>query len=162
MTPNARDAALRLVEESRDELVQLTRDLVRFPTINPPGEAYEPCAHFLGERLAREGFAVEYVEAEGRAEPTGEALAPEGRASLAILASRQLERVGVALLNQGEAEEVRLHRTAGLAEEHLRSRVNALRDRLNQSPSRFLVNVLSVHPSSSSAARSRRSLPQRS
>lgn len=68
MTPNARDAALRLVEESRDELVQLTRDLVRFPTINPPGEAYEPCAHFLGERLAREGFAVEYVEAEGRAE----------------------------------------------------------------------------------------------
>ncbi|MBL8962000.1 MAG: acetylornithine deacetylase/succinyl-diaminopimelate desuccinylase family protein [Gemmatimonadetes bacterium] len=68
--PNARDTALRLVAEARDELVELTRDLVRFPTVNPPGEAYEPCARFLGERLARGGFAVEYFEATGRAEHT--------------------------------------------------------------------------------------------
>jgi succinyl-diaminopimelate desuccinylase len=70
VTPNARDAVLRSVEETRDELVELTRDLVRFPTVNPPGEAYEPCARFLGDRLARGGFAVEYVEATGRVEHT--------------------------------------------------------------------------------------------
>jgi succinyl-diaminopimelate desuccinylase len=59
-----------LVEGARDELVHLTTDLVRFPTINPPGDAYEPCARFLGDRLARSGFAVEYIEAAGRPEHT--------------------------------------------------------------------------------------------
>ena len=47
------------------EIVALTQDLIRFPTVNPPGEAYRPCAEFLGERLARRGFEVEYVRAEG-------------------------------------------------------------------------------------------------
>lgn len=53
------------IEARRDELVALTCDLVRFPTVNPPGEAYEPCARFLGERLAARGFAVDYVRAHG-------------------------------------------------------------------------------------------------
>ena len=38
---------------------------VRFPTVNPPGEAYRPCAEFLGARLAKRGMKVEYVRAEG-------------------------------------------------------------------------------------------------
>tara|TARA_R110002110_G_scaffold415612_7_gene652394 strand:+ start:202007 stop:203296 length:1290 start_codon:yes stop_codon:yes gene_type:complete len=46
-------------------LAALTADLVRIPTINPPGDAYEACAHFLGERLATRGFDVEYLRAEG-------------------------------------------------------------------------------------------------
>lgn len=66
--PNARDAVLRAVEDARDEVVALTRDLVRIPTVNPPGEAYEPCARFLGETLARQGFAVEYITATDRPE----------------------------------------------------------------------------------------------
>jgi succinyl-diaminopimelate desuccinylase len=53
------------VSASRDELVELTVELIRFPTINPPGEAYAPCAEFLGERLRASGFSVEYVRAEG-------------------------------------------------------------------------------------------------
>ena len=48
-----------------DELVELTADLIRFPTINPPGEAYTPCAEYIGERLRRRGFVVEYVRGEG-------------------------------------------------------------------------------------------------
>jgi succinyl-diaminopimelate desuccinylase len=59
------DALCRAIDERREELVELTRELVRFPTVNPPGEAYRPCAEFLGRRLARRGFAVEYVHAEG-------------------------------------------------------------------------------------------------
>ena len=68
MQPNAKELVLRAVADARDEIVGLTRDLVRFPTINPPGEAYEPCARFLGETLARGGFAVEYVIADSRPE----------------------------------------------------------------------------------------------
>src|SRR5580698_7548167 len=55
------------IEARREELVDLTRDLIRFPTVNPPGEAYRPCAEFIGRRLARRGFAPEYVRAEGTA-----------------------------------------------------------------------------------------------
>jgi succinyl-diaminopimelate desuccinylase len=53
------------IEGQRDALVELTRELVRFPTINPPGELYEPCARHLGDRLHRAGFEVTYVRAEG-------------------------------------------------------------------------------------------------
>ncbi|MEJ1159887.1 acetylornithine deacetylase/succinyl-diaminopimelate desuccinylase family protein [Prosthecomicrobium sp. N25] len=48
-----------------DELAALTRDLIRFPTVNPPGEAYRPCAEFIGRRLEARGFTVRYVRAEG-------------------------------------------------------------------------------------------------
>jgi succinyl-diaminopimelate desuccinylase len=53
------------IELQRDALVELTRELVRFPTVNPPGEAYEPCARHLGNRLNRAGFEVTYIRAEG-------------------------------------------------------------------------------------------------
>ena len=58
-------ALLARIEAKRDELVALTQDLVRIPTVNPPGDAYEACARFLGERLQKRGFAVEYVRATG-------------------------------------------------------------------------------------------------
>ncbi|HEX4104613.1 MAG TPA: acetylornithine deacetylase/succinyl-diaminopimelate desuccinylase family protein [Rhizomicrobium sp.] len=59
------DAALGEIDRRRDEIVALARDLIRFPTVNPPGEAYRPCAEFLGDRLKRRGFEVTYVRAEG-------------------------------------------------------------------------------------------------
>jgi succinyl-diaminopimelate desuccinylase len=59
------DGLLKRIEAKRDEVVALTQDLVRIPTTNPPGDAYEACAHLLGERLARRGFAVEYIRAVG-------------------------------------------------------------------------------------------------
>jgi succinyl-diaminopimelate desuccinylase len=59
------DSLLDAVAARRDDLVSLTIDLVRFPTVNPPGEAYRPCAEYLGERLRRRGFAVEYLRGEG-------------------------------------------------------------------------------------------------
>jgi len=59
------DTLAARIDDKRDELVALTCDLVRIPTVNPPGEYYEDCARFLGERLSRRGFDVEYVRAEG-------------------------------------------------------------------------------------------------
>ena len=56
------------MDGAADEIVQFTADLVRIPTVNPPGEEYEPCAHLLGDFLKRRGFGVEYIAAEGRPE----------------------------------------------------------------------------------------------
>ncbi len=65
MTISPIPALLKRIEDKRDELVSLTQQLIRIPTINPPGDAYEACAHFLGERLAARGFQVDYVRAHG-------------------------------------------------------------------------------------------------
>jgi len=59
------DALLARIDAKRDELVALTQALVRIPTINPPGDAYEACARVLGERLRKRGFAIEYIRADG-------------------------------------------------------------------------------------------------
>jgi succinyl-diaminopimelate desuccinylase len=56
---------LKIIEARREELVELAQALIRFPTINPPGEAYQPCAEFIGRRLVARGFAVNYVRAAG-------------------------------------------------------------------------------------------------
>jgi succinyl-diaminopimelate desuccinylase len=64
------ERVLSEVDRAADEIVQFTTDLVRIPTVNPPGEEYDACARFLGDYLERRSFAVEYIAAEGRAEHT--------------------------------------------------------------------------------------------
>lgn len=59
------DALFARIDDQKDALVALTQDLVRIPTINPPGEGYEPCADLLGDRLERSGFTVEKIRAAG-------------------------------------------------------------------------------------------------
>jgi succinyl-diaminopimelate desuccinylase len=44
--------------------------MIRIPTINPPGDLYEECARFIGNRLDACGFDVEYHSAVGRPEHT--------------------------------------------------------------------------------------------
>lgn len=63
--PIMTDRLLARIQSKRDEAIALTRELIRIPTVNPPGDAYEACARLLGERLAARGFAVEYVRAHG-------------------------------------------------------------------------------------------------
>jgi succinyl-diaminopimelate desuccinylase len=55
----------RAIEDRTDELAALAADLVRFPTINPPGDAYRPCAEYIAERLKKRSFGVEFIRAEG-------------------------------------------------------------------------------------------------
>jgi succinyl-diaminopimelate desuccinylase len=55
----------RAIGEREGAVVELTRELVAFPTVNPPGEAYTPCAEFLGRRLAASGFEIAYIRGEG-------------------------------------------------------------------------------------------------
>ena len=47
------------------ELIQLTQDLVRIPTLNPPGLHYHQICDYLGDRLARKGFRVDMIRAKG-------------------------------------------------------------------------------------------------
>ena len=58
------DRIVNEVDRATEEIVQFTRDLVRIPTINPPGDEYDACARFLGDQLARHRFDVEYVVAD--------------------------------------------------------------------------------------------------
>ena len=59
------DVLHRRIEDKTEDLVALTRELVRIPTVNPPGDAYRDCAEALGRRLAARGFEVGYHRAEG-------------------------------------------------------------------------------------------------
>ena len=64
------DRVLAAVDDAAAEIVEFTQHLIRIPTVNPPGEAYEFCAHVIGARLAASGFEVEYHAADGRPEHT--------------------------------------------------------------------------------------------
>ncbi|MEM9678135.1 MAG: acetylornithine deacetylase/succinyl-diaminopimelate desuccinylase family protein [Pseudomonadota bacterium] len=52
------------IDDKRSDLVALTQSLIRFPTINPPGEAYTPCAEFIQQRLKARGFDAKLMRAE--------------------------------------------------------------------------------------------------
>jgi succinyl-diaminopimelate desuccinylase len=66
MTYTDRKAALATeIDARRDDLVALTQDLVRIPTVNPPGEAYLEICEYVQKRLARRGFATQIVRAVG-------------------------------------------------------------------------------------------------
>lgn len=58
------EALDKRIEDKREEIVALTQDLIRFPTVNPPGDAYQPCAEFIGARLKRRGFEVDFIRGE--------------------------------------------------------------------------------------------------
>ena len=64
------DRLLAEVDRARDEGVELAAELIRVPTVNPPGEYYRECAELLGERLKVYGFEVEYHVAADRPEHT--------------------------------------------------------------------------------------------
>jgi len=64
------DKIIAEIDRAQDEIVALTCDLVRIPTVNPPGEFYDDCARLLGDRLAGFGFDVDYIDADGRPEHT--------------------------------------------------------------------------------------------
>ncbi|RME18229.1 MAG: acetylornithine deacetylase/succinyl-diaminopimelate desuccinylase family protein [Alphaproteobacteria bacterium] len=62
------DHSARILAEvaaRRAALVTLTRDLVRIPTLNPPGRNYRELVEFLEARLEAEGWSVELIRAEG-------------------------------------------------------------------------------------------------
>ena len=51
------------IDGKRDDLIQLTQDLIRIPTLNPPGENYGAICDFLNKRLQASGFETELIRA---------------------------------------------------------------------------------------------------
>ena len=66
----ASDRVLAEVEAARDEIVAFTTEMIRVPTVNPPGDCYRECAELIGRRMARAGLAVRHIAAQGRPEHT--------------------------------------------------------------------------------------------
>ncbi|MEL6437267.1 MAG: M20/M25/M40 family metallo-hydrolase, partial [Pseudomonadota bacterium] len=67
-----REALSKVIADRTEELVQLTVDLVRFPTVNPPGDAYRPCSEFIAKRMTKSGFDCRFFTAEGEPGHTDE------------------------------------------------------------------------------------------
>ena len=59
---------LARVDELADEMIEWLRQLVRIPTVNPPGENYKDCVRFVGDKLQEFGYEVGFIEAAGRPE----------------------------------------------------------------------------------------------
>jgi len=58
-------ALLNEIAARRDDLIALTQDLIRIPTLNPPGNRYREICSYLAERLGKVGFKIEMIRAEG-------------------------------------------------------------------------------------------------
>ena len=56
---------LAQIDRRRDDLVALTQDLIRIPTVNPPGDNYRRICDFIAARLAPRFPEVEVLRAQG-------------------------------------------------------------------------------------------------
>ncbi len=59
------DRLLSEIAARRDDLIALTQDLIRIPTLNPPGQQYREICDYLATRLERQGWKVELIRAHG-------------------------------------------------------------------------------------------------
>ena len=53
------------VRAKEAELVAFAQELVRIPSLNPPGDCYREACELLGKRLEKRGFQVQYIRGEG-------------------------------------------------------------------------------------------------
>ncbi len=54
---------LKIIDESKDDIVRLMQEVIRFKTINPPGNE-TPCAQFLAKKISELGFTTQLVGPE--------------------------------------------------------------------------------------------------
>ncbi len=53
------------IADKRDDLILLTQELIRIPTLNPPGDNYLEICEYLRNRLQPRGFVCELIRAKG-------------------------------------------------------------------------------------------------
>ncbi|RNF33517.1 acetylornithine deacetylase/succinyl-diaminopimelate desuccinylase family protein [Paracoccus methylarcula] len=53
------------IDDRRDQLIALTQDLIRIPTLNPPGRHYRDICDYLEARMSRQGWRCEMIRAHG-------------------------------------------------------------------------------------------------
>jgi succinyl-diaminopimelate desuccinylase len=57
-----RKSLLKIIDEMRDEIIELTAEFVKIPTVNPPGENYPKFTEFYAKRAEEYGLEVEVIE----------------------------------------------------------------------------------------------------
>jgi succinyl-diaminopimelate desuccinylase len=62
--PGTNDTLIEMLETNRDEMVDLTRDLVAIPTENPPGTHYHDALELLTSRLDALGFDDTHIDGD--------------------------------------------------------------------------------------------------
>jgi succinyl-diaminopimelate desuccinylase len=72
LSPSVHEAVLKQVEETGPEMIAFLQELVRIPTVNPPGEHYKANAELIGAKLKQLGYETHYIAAEGSREHTHE------------------------------------------------------------------------------------------
>jgi succinyl-diaminopimelate desuccinylase len=56
-----KQAILNAAESLIEESVNFLQGLIQIPSVNPPGNAYHECAHYIGEHLQSLGYNVDYI-----------------------------------------------------------------------------------------------------
>lgn len=59
------DALKAAIDAQRDDLIALTQDLIRIPTLNPPGRHYRDICDYLRARMAPQGWDCDLIRAHG-------------------------------------------------------------------------------------------------
>jgi len=65
MEPDLHARLAAEIAARRDSLIALTQDLIRIPTLNPPGRHYREICDYLSDRLSAQGYVTALVRAEG-------------------------------------------------------------------------------------------------
>ena len=65
LTMTDQTALMDAITDRRDDLIALTQDLIRIPTLNPPGALYRDICDYLDRRLRKAGFQTELIRAHG-------------------------------------------------------------------------------------------------
>lgn len=66
---------VRLIDGMKELATEITSDLIRFPTVNPPGEGYAECVNYVEGFLRDQGFKTDLVTVSGE---ESKRLAPNG------------------------------------------------------------------------------------
>ncbi|MCF3972534.1 acetylornithine deacetylase/succinyl-diaminopimelate desuccinylase family protein [Paracoccus salsus] len=53
------------IDDRREQLIALTQDLIRIPTLNPPGRHYLDICEYLQARMSRQGWKCDLIRATG-------------------------------------------------------------------------------------------------
>ncbi len=64
-TISSSEALFDEITARADQLITLTQNLIRIPTLNPPGDNYREICEYLAKRLKSSGFSVELIRAKG-------------------------------------------------------------------------------------------------
>jgi succinyl-diaminopimelate desuccinylase len=70
LSAKVQDAVCRSVDDLGEEMIAFLQDLVRIPTVNPPGADYIVGAELIGNKLKHFGYQTHYIAAEGMKEHT--------------------------------------------------------------------------------------------